>query len=234
MLLFLASCGNNETKKTDAVTTDSSAVSTDATAASTIVRTPSNMLFVKHKVADYATFKKVFDIHDSLQYAAGIHRFAVGRGDDDSNTVILMFKVADTAKTKAFVQSPELKSKMKRASVIGSVEILNAVIKYQDTSKPTTNFRSFIMYNVKDWETWTKTFESYRQLRADNGVVDRVYGHSAENDKEVLIIVAYSDTAKAAAFRTSDALKQKRLEGGVISEPERFTFHVVERYWLDD
>jgi len=38
------------------------------------------------------------------------------------------------------------------------------------------------------------------------------------------------DTAKAFAYFNSDALKKRREAGGVIGEPKRFLFRVVQRY----
>jgi len=38
------------------------------------------------------------------------------------------------------------------------------------------------------------------------------------------------DTAKAFAYYKSDALKKRREAGGVIGEPERFLFRIVQRY----
>jgi hypothetical protein len=38
------------------------------------------------------------------------------------------------------------------------------------------------------------------------------------------------DTAKAFAYYKSDILKKRRAESGVIGEPERFLYRVVQRY----
>jgi hypothetical protein len=64
----------------------------------------------------------------------------------------------------------------------------------------------------------------------DNGIVDRVIGHDAGDNKKVILITAVLDTAKAFAYYKSDALKKRREAGGVIGEPQRFLFTIAKRY----
>jgi hypothetical protein len=83
---------------------------------------------------------------------------------------------------------------------------------------------------VKNWENWQRSFDSTRQIRMDNGLIDRAYGHDANDDKKVTLVVAVADTAKAYAFWKSDQLKQLRSGSGAMGEPDRFLFRVVKRY----
>ena len=64
----------------------------------------------------------------------------------------------------------------------------------------------------------------------DNGITDRVYGYDPDDNKKVSLVTAVLDTAKAFAYYNSDALKKRRAAGGVIGEPKRFLFRVVQRY----
>jgi hypothetical protein len=83
---------------------------------------------------------------------------------------------------------------------------------------------------VKDWDTWQRTFDSTRQVKLDNGLSIRAYGHDADDNHKVTLITAITDTAKANAFWKSDLLKQRRALGGVVGEPQRFIYHMVQRY----
>ena len=83
---------------------------------------------------------------------------------------------------------------------------------------------------VKDWDIWLKGFEDGKQERMDNGIVDRVIGHDLDDNKKVHIAIAITDSAKAFAYFKSDALKKRRIAGGVIGEPDRFVYRIVKHY----
>ncbi|GAO44899.1 hypothetical protein FPE01S_04_01420 [Flavihumibacter petaseus NBRC 106054] len=232
------SCGGPSEKQakeaSDAAASDTSAAtkteSVPPPPVSTIVTTPQNMMTVKHTVADFDKFLASYESHDSLRLANGIHSYVIGRGVQDPNVVLVAVKIDDIVKAKAFSKSAELKKAMQQAGVKGppTIDFLTAV--FQDTAAVSTAVRSRSKFKVKDWDTWQKSFESHRQIRIDNGVTDRVYGHAADDDKTVMVVVAVLDTAKANAFWKSDQLKQLRAESGAMGEPDRFLFTVVKRY----
>jgi hypothetical protein len=231
--LFLSSCGSNE-QKTEAGTTDTSA--TNATAPTTesskpdVDTTPQTMLLVRHKVANFAKWKMSYDAHDSGRLASGIHNYVIARGVDDSNMVLVATKAEDVAKAKAFTKDPSLKAAMQKGGVTGTPLISLTTVVYQDMSKNMSNLRSMSNFTVKDWAAWKKAFESNRQLRADNGLIDRAYGYDVDDNHKVTLVVTIIDTAKASAYWNSDIIKQKRAESGVVGEVKRFVYHVVQKY----
>jgi hypothetical protein len=83
---------------------------------------------------------------------------------------------------------------------------------------------------VKDWDAWQKAFEEGKQERLDNGIMVRAYGHDADNNKKVVLVTAIMDSTKAFAYYKSDALKKRRAASGVIGEPQRFIYKVVQLY----
>ena len=80
-------------------------------------------VFIKHRVADYARWKPVFDEHETARRAAGLTAHGLHRGTDDPNVVIIAFRAADLSKAKQFASSDDLKSAMARAGVQGPPEI---------------------------------------------------------------------------------------------------------------
>jgi hypothetical protein len=231
VVIFLTSCGSGGNEKT--ATTDSTAAADSAAkmqAANTIITTPTNMVVVTHKVADYAKWLAAYEGHDSARLAAGLHNYVIGRGFADSNMVLVALKVDDTAKAKAFAKDPGLKEAMKKGGVLGAPTISIMTDTWQDTAKIEPTLRSVTTFMVKDWDAWFTGFEAGKQERMDNGITDRVIGHDLDDNKKVSIVTAVSDTAKAFAYYKSDALKKRRAESGVIGEPVRFLFHIVKRY----
>ena len=76
-----------------------------------------SLVVIRHKVKDFAVWKKAYDAHASARVASGLSKGRVTRSADDPNEVVMLFEVADLAKAKAFGASDELKSAMQGAGV---------------------------------------------------------------------------------------------------------------------
>ena len=231
MVFLLASCTGSESEKkasTDSATADSSAAV--VTPKITTITTPQNMMVAKHKVSNYAKFKASFDAHDSARLANGIHSYVIGRSLQDSNMILVAVKVDDMAKAKAFAKDPGLKKAMQKGGVTGTPTFAFVTMTFQDTALVASDIRSRTTFTVKEWGAWQKAFEEGKQERLDNGIAVRAFGHDADDDKKVILVTALLDTAKAYAYYKSDMLKKRRAAGGVIGEPERFLYRVVQRY----
>lgn len=78
---------------------------------------------VQHKVKDYDAFKPVFDDGASLRTAASVVGHAVGQDPANAKQVTVWLQATDLEKLKAFLESKELKGKMKEAGVRGAPTI---------------------------------------------------------------------------------------------------------------
>lgn len=94
------------------------AVMNDTTAITQTIR-----VMVKHKVKDWDAWKKVFDAHKQARMDAGLTDRVVGHTIGDDHSVTLVFAVADMAKAKEFMNSKDLKDKMKEGGVEGPPSI---------------------------------------------------------------------------------------------------------------
>jgi len=188
------------------------------------------MMMAKHRVSNFAKWKASYEEHDSLRQANGLHSYVIGRGVDDSNTVLVAVKADDIAKAKAFAKEPSLKRAMQKGGVTGTPTFYFPTMVYQDTMKLSSDIRALTTFTVKDWDAWKKAFESNKQMRIDNGLLERAYGYDAEDHQKVTLVLAVTDTARANAFWKSDMLKQQRSASGVTGTPQRFVFRVVQRY----
>jgi PBP1b-binding outer membrane lipoprotein LpoB len=141
MLLFCAafffvSCnnGNDSDEKTTETKTDSNATKPVATEVNTIVTTPVNMVSVTHKIKDFAKWLPMYEAHDSMKLANGIHNYVVSRGFADSNTLMVALKVDDLDKAKAFMKDPSLKKAMQQSGVVGTPMVSFMTAVWQDTA----------------------------------------------------------------------------------------------------
>ena len=80
-------------------------------------------MFIKHRVADYAKWKTVFDEHEAMRIEYGTVGHSLHRDADDPNVIVIAFRVSDLNRAKAFAGSEELRSAMERAGVLGLPEI---------------------------------------------------------------------------------------------------------------
>jgi hypothetical protein len=188
------------------------------------------MLIARHKVANFAKWKASYDAHDSMRLANGLHSYVIGRGLNDSNMILVAVKAEDHAKAKAFAKDPSLKQAMQKGGVVGQPTFNYPTMVYQDTAKIGSDIRSMTTFTVKDWDTWKNKFDSGRQIRMENGLLDRAYGYDPDDNHKVMVVVAVMDTAKAFAYWKTDEFKKRRAASGVMGEPQRFVFRVVQRY----
>jgi len=77
-------------------------------------------LFVRHKVQDYAVWRKGYDAFEPTRMKLGAQGHAVYRDVDDGNDVTAWHDFTNLEAAKAFANSAELKSAMKGAGVIGA------------------------------------------------------------------------------------------------------------------
>ncbi|MEI9943525.1 MAG: hypothetical protein WDN26_04830 [Chitinophagaceae bacterium] len=90
------------------------AVYSDATPSPATVR-----VLVKHKVKDWDAWKKSFDSHKQARIDAGLADRVISHSVDNNKDVSLVFGITDAEKAKAFMNSQDLKDKMKEAGVDG-------------------------------------------------------------------------------------------------------------------
>ena len=81
------------------------------------------ILSVTHRVADFDTWKPVFDEHGASRKAHGAVAHRVLRRSDDSNTVTVLTEFGDRSQAEAFLADGSLRSAMGRAGGEGVPDI---------------------------------------------------------------------------------------------------------------
>ena len=74
-------------------------------------------MLIRHKVADFAKWKPVYDAHASARQSAGLKELHLLRNTEDPDEVILLFSVQDFNKAKTFAGSDDLRQAMQKAGV---------------------------------------------------------------------------------------------------------------------
>jgi hypothetical protein len=189
---------------------------------------PKDVMIVKHKVANYAKWKTGYDSGDSIRMANGLHNYVIGRGIEDSNTVIVAMWVNDVEKAKTFASSPMLKDAMKQHGVISTPEIDYLHRVSADTTTLPSMDRVMLKHKVKDFDAWKKVYDEDKKNRMDAGLTDRSVSTTVGDNHMVSLVFAFSDMAKLKAFMSSKELAEKMKAGGVEGPPTSFAYHVVQ------
>lgn len=182
-------------------------------------------MVVRHPVKDYAKFKTVFMATDSMPMAYGVHPIGVARGIQDTNMVVVIGKIDDLARAKAFAASPELKTAMDSAGVTAppTIEFVD-VVRNDDSEIPQME-RLMVKHHVKDFGAWLKVYDKEgKDTRAGFGLIDRALCRGIDDSNMVYVVFAVTDMAKATARGQSEELKKLMDEAGVDSAPEMFAY----------
>ena len=81
-------------------------------------------LIIRHRVADFAKWKKCYKAHAAARQSAGLKDLHLLRSIDDPNEVVLLFAATSIAKAKALISSDDMRATMKKAGVIGKADFL--------------------------------------------------------------------------------------------------------------
>jgi hypothetical protein len=76
------------------------------------------VLFSRNRVADFDTWKRVFDAELEAGRDAGLRLTNLWRDVDDPNNVFFIFEVADIDRAKSFLGRPESVEAGERAGVL--------------------------------------------------------------------------------------------------------------------
>ncbi len=80
-------------------------------------------LFLKHKVKSYDSWRPNYDRHLTKRAEAGLREIGVYRDAKDPNDLLIVWATDDVNQAKTFINSPDLKSKMKEAGVVSEPKV---------------------------------------------------------------------------------------------------------------
>jgi hypothetical protein len=79
-------------------------------------------LFVRHRVADYDAWRKVYDEFDATRRPMGVIGDAVFQAIDDPNDVTVWHDVQTADEARAFASSEAVRDVLQRAGIEGAPE----------------------------------------------------------------------------------------------------------------
>jgi quinol monooxygenase YgiN len=80
-------------------------------------------MFVRHRVRDYAEWKRIYDGIAPMRRNRGVVAASVYRDPNDPNTVIVLHRFRDLKSARRYADSVELKSVLAKAGIRGLPDI---------------------------------------------------------------------------------------------------------------
>jgi hypothetical protein len=80
-------------------------------------------MYVRHKVADFAKWKTVYDGHDATRKKFGVKKEEVFANLKNSKDILGVMEWENKEQAKNFIENSDIKEAMKEAGVIGAPEI---------------------------------------------------------------------------------------------------------------
>ena len=74
-------------------------------------------------------------------------------------------------------------------------------------------------FNVKDFDTWRKSYNGTEKNRTSAGITNGKVFRSADNPNEVVILQDVADVAKARTWYGSSEMKTAMENSGVLGSP---------------
>lgn len=220
--LLAIACQNGSDKQASADTTQPAEKAAPAK--------PANVLAIWHKIKDYNKWLPGYMGHDTARIAAGLHDYVIARDADDTSMVLVALHMDDTAKARAFINSPGLKEAMKKGGVTGVPVISLLDVQSADTATIAVTMRLGVTHKVKDYDAWKKSFDDHKKVRMDAGLIDRTISRNFDDPNTVTVVFAVTDEKKARDFSKSKELKEKMDAAGVVGPPTIHFYNITKKF----
>ncbi len=79
-----------------------------------------------------------------------------------------------------------------------------------------------VRHKVKDFGSWKRVFDAHRPARKEAGLRDLYLWHDTDEANTITLLFDAADLAKARKFASSDDLRTKMREAGVVGAPDIF------------
>lgn len=180
---------------------------------------PPAAVILTHEVADFATWKSVFDGHEGARKAAGFLGHHINRHVDNPNLLSVYLAVSDVEKARAFAASDDLRQTMSAAGVtsvptaVWVTPVAEAIV--WDRELPAM----LISHQVAQFDTWLEGYAAAAAVRTQGGIVGAAANQLIEEPNTALIYHQAESLDALKAFMANPGLKDAMQKAGVTSAP---------------
>jgi len=199
-----------------------------ASPAATALENATVRLFVRHNVADYATWRKAYDGFAETQRKGGVVAQAVYRSESSPGDVTVVHDFKSAGAARAFTTSPDLKTAMEKAAVVG-VPAIWFTTSADAPLAEATGVRLFVRHTVADLAAWRRAYDGFAEGQRKGGVIAKAVFQSVDDPNDVTVVHDFKDLETAKAFAASPDVKATMQKAGVVGAPQLwFTSRATE------
>jgi quinol monooxygenase YgiN len=189
-------------------------------------------LVVHHRVRDYATWKPVFDEHESVRRSHGEAEHRIYRMRNDPNSVAIHNDFPSVEAARGFIADPSLRDAMERGGVEG--EPGSGFLELTERKTYVEGYDGdpvilVVHHRVSDFATWKPVFDDHEGVRHSHGEIEhRIYQDPLEPNR-IVIHNDFPSEEAAHGLMADPSLKDAMERAGVTGEPGISLAELAER-----
>jgi hypothetical protein len=189
---------------------------------------PPVAMFVRHRVRDYDTWKKMFDDHMAARKAASCLGHHINRGADDPYKVYVYCPATDPQRLRAFVESADLPDVMKRAGVEGRPAV-NLMKPMSVDIIPDRILAGIIVeHAVEDYDRWRIAYDDFDGFRKKCGIIGHAVNQELDDPNRVIVYHQAETPDSLRTFLESTELREAMQRAGVRGTPDSHYVQVAD------
>lgn len=166
------------------------------------------------EVRDFELWKPLYLKDSLIRRQQGIENIVISSQIDHPLRMMNVSMIKDVATTKAYMKDRAFLERSVNRGVSNIRSEYYEVLRFNPDAKES---RWVIMnFKVEDYEKWLKDFDEGETLRSDAGLIDVIVARNIDHPLKIQVILDIKDLKKAKALMTSEILKERMKNAGVI------------------
>lgn len=168
------------------------------------------------EVRDFELWKPLYVKDSLIRRQNGIENIVISSQIDHPLRMMNVSMIKDVATTKAYMKDRAFLERSVNRGVSNIRSEYYEVLRFNPDAKES---RWVIMnFKVEDYEKWLKDFDEGETLRSDAGLIDVIVARNIDHPLKIQVILDIKDLKKAKALMTSEILKERMKNAGVIGK----------------
>jgi len=187
-------------------------------------------LVVFHHVADYESWKTVFDEHEGVRRGHGQLEHRVFRSVDDPNRVVVHNDFPGEETARGLMDDPSLGDALKRAGVTGEPWLgLIERVEQKRYAEGSVGVTMAVHHRVRDYEAWKRVFDEHEAVRRGHGQLEHRIYHTLGDSLQLAVHNDFPNVEASEAFGADPSLPETMQRAGVEGEPGINVVALAER-----
>lgn len=168
------------------------------------------------EVRDFELWKPLYLKDSLIRRQHGIENIVISSQIAHPLRLMNVSMIKDVATTKAYMKDRAFMERSVNRGVSNIRSEYYEVLRFNPDAKES---RWVIMnFKVEDYEKWLKDFDEGETLRSDAGLIDVIVARNIDHPLKIQVILDIKDLKKAKALMTSEILKERMKNAGVIGK----------------